>query len=291
MKIILGATLAATLATTVWAEEKVVHFQSEGQEVTATLNTPDGAPAPVVLMLHGFTGSRDELAIPSTGEGIFQRTAQQLADAGFASLRIDFRGSGESLKDLSFADTTFESQVSDALAALDYLKALDTVSGDAISILGWSQGGLVATATAGRSKTPQSVLLWNAVADPDATYGGLFGAEFLNDAVAADAKTDITGKLPWGAEVTLKGAFFDQVASFEPAEELAHYDGPVFVAQGNLDTVVTPDAAQMLLAAHKGEETYFEAEMDHVFNVFSNTKTLDSLVQASVTFLNANSTQ
>ena len=47
------------------AEERV-ELMSGGQPFIGTLATPEGEPAPVVLLLHGFTGSRDELAILNT---------------------------------------------------------------------------------------------------------------------------------------------------------------------------------------------------------------------------------
>ena len=53
-------------------------------------------------MLHGFTGARNELKPLHVEEDIFARTAQHLSEAGYASLRIDFRGSGESVADLTF---------------------------------------------------------------------------------------------------------------------------------------------------------------------------------------------
>lgn len=93
-----AGALALALLGTAQAAEEVVSILVDGQMIKATLETPDGtaAPAPVVLMLHGFTGSRDELPVKDTDEGVFSRTARQLAENGFASLRIDFRGSGES---------------------------------------------------------------------------------------------------------------------------------------------------------------------------------------------------
>ena len=119
------ALAASLLVAGTWhaeAAEKAIDFVVDGQKVVGTLALPDGASTPpVVLLLHGFTGSRDELEIPAVKEGIFERAARMWADKGFASLRIDFRGSGES--EGKFEDTTLDGQVKDALAALDYLAA------------------------------------------------------------------------------------------------------------------------------------------------------------------------
>jgi fermentation-respiration switch protein FrsA (DUF1100 family) len=266
--------------------ESDVTFLSEGQEVVATLSVPGGDPAPVVLLLHGFTGSRDELATEHVPEGVFARTAARLAEAGFASLRIDFRGSGESVADLAFADTTFEGQVADALAAIAYLSGLDSVAADTLHVIGWSQGGLVASAVAGRSDAVDSAVLWNAVADPMATFGAIIGPETMEKGLQADAAEPIPVTLPW-AEIALKGAFFDGIESFSPTEEIAAYSGPLLVVQGSLDTTVPPASADMFLAAHDGPETLWTAEMDHVFNVFTEGEMLETMIADTIAFLRA----
>lgn len=267
--------------------EDVVTISSAAGPFIGTLATPAGDPAPAVLLLHGFTGSRNELPTDAVPEGIFARTAARLAEAGYASLRIDFRGSGESTSELSYADTTFEGQVADALAALDYLAGSDKVAGDDLFIIGWSQGGLVATAAAGRSDIPDAVALWAAVADPEQTYGDLLGAEVMTAGMAAAADEAVTAALPWGAEVALKGGFFDGIESYDPTGEIAGYAGPLLVAQGSLDTTVLPVSADLLIAAHEGPEELWTAEMDHTFNAFATDATLEEMIAATIGFFDA----
>lgn len=267
--------------------DEVVTLLSEGQQLVGTLTLPSGDPAPVVLLLHGFTGTRDELVIPSTEKGVFAHTAKSLADSGFASLRIDFRGSGESITDFQYEETTFEGQIADAVAAVDYLSSLETVAGDDIYVIGWSQGGLIASALAGRSEDLNGVALWQAVGDADATYGGLFGADILAAGKAASPDETITAALPWGAEVKLNGAFFDGIETLDPIAEIAAYSGPLFVTQGMQDTTVLPTAAAAFIEAHDGPEQIWAAQMDHVFNVFTEVNTLDNMIEATVAFFRA----
>ncbi len=282
------ALLATVFATPLAAAgtETVVTVPSAGQEMVATLQVPEGEAAPVVLLLHGFTGARDELATDHVKDGVFAYTADRLAEAGYASLRIDFRGSGESQADMSFAETTFEGQIADALAAMDYLKASDEVDGEDIFVVGWSQGGLVAAAAAGRSNAPDAVALWNAVGDPQKTYGGLFGdAMSIGMDAAPDAPVTVT--LPWGAEVVLNGAFFDGIETHDAVGEIKGFTGPLFVAQGSKDTTVTPDNADAYIAAHEGPEVLWSAEMDHVFNIFASGDTLTDMVGETIAFFEA----
>lgn len=282
MRPALALCLALAASPALSQSEETVTIDTPLGPVVGTLETPAGAPAPVVLLFHGFTGSRDELPVTGTDEGVFSRTARLLAEQGIASLRIDFRGSGESPG--AFADTTFEGQVADGLAALDWLEASPAVDGQRLGLIGWSQGGLVATAVAGRSDKPDALVLWAAVADPEESFAGILGAETLEKGLAAgDAAIPVT--LPWGATIELKQGFFEGVTTFDPVAELASYAGPLMVAHGTQDTTVLPTAVDAFLAAHEGEETSWTAEMDHVFNAFTGPETLDQMVGETIAFL------
>jgi len=239
-------------------------------------------------MLHGFSGSRDELKSDFVKPGVFAHTAKKLSDAGYASLRIDFRGSGESLSDITFAQTTFEGQISDALAALEYLNSLDSVSTDKTYVIGWSQGGLVASAVAGRSNSVDVVALWNAVVDSRATFSGLFGEEVMNTGMSAATDQAVTVALPWGAEITLNGAFFDGIESFDVLSEIKHYTGPLLVAQGSKDEIVSPASANALISAHDGPEQLWTTDMDHVFNIFDSSEALDAMITQTIIYFNEN---
>ncbi|MBY3226013.1 hypothetical protein [Rhizobium laguerreae] len=53
--------LMTTFLVSAQATETIVKLKVEGQTIVATMVTPgDVAKPPVVLMLHGFTGSRNE---------------------------------------------------------------------------------------------------------------------------------------------------------------------------------------------------------------------------------------
>ncbi|MGB8811710.1 MAG: alpha/beta fold hydrolase [Paracoccaceae bacterium] len=264
--------------------EEVITFDTAGGKIVGTLSLPEGGPAPVVLLFHGFTGTRNELAVATTQEGVFSRTARLLADAGYASLRIDFRGSGES--DGAFADTTFEGQIADGLKAVEVMTADPRVKGADLAIIGWSQGGLVATAVAGRSGIPDAVALWAAVVTPKETFSGLLGAETVEKGLTT-GDTPLSITLPWGAVIELKQGFFDGFATLDPLKEIAAYRGPLFVAQGTKDTTVAPISADKLIDAHEGTEQRFSAEMDHVFNAFTGPQTLDEMVGKTIGFFDA----
>ncbi len=281
---------ATTLATLLlaplpaFATETEVTIPSALGDIIGTLNTPEGDPAAVVLLFHGFTGVRDELPVATTDEGVFSRTARLLADQGYASLRIDFRGSGESPG--AFSDTTFEGQIADGMAAMAWLAANPSVKGDDLAIIGWSQGGLVAAAVAGRSGQPDAVALWAAVANPTESLGGILGAAIMaKGAVTGDVPLPI--KLPWGAEIALKQGYFDGIKAMDPLAEIAAYKGPLLVAHGSNDTTVLPKAALDFIKSHDGPEVLWKTQMDHVFNAFTGPDILDLMIEETVDFLDA----
>jgi dipeptidyl aminopeptidase/acylaminoacyl peptidase len=278
--ILVGAVAFAMPAA---ASEETVSVPVEGQRVVGTLSLPDGPPAPVVLLFRGFTGTRDGLPVAGTTEGVFARTARLLRAAGIASLRIDFRDSGES--DGAFEFTTCDRQVADGLAALGWLAAEPRVQGDRVAIIGWSQGGHVAAGVAGRSGAPAAVALRAAVADPEPTFAGLLGADVIARGLALPEGEALRITLHWGAEIALRRGFFDGVRSYAPLAEIAAYTGPLFVAHGSRDDLVPPVAAERFIAAHDGPEALWTADMDHVFNVFTGPETLDTMVAGTIAFL------
>lgn len=280
---LIGLCLYATSAIA-GVKEETVEFAVDGETVVGTLAVPDGGPAPVVLLFHGFTGTRNELPVTNTKDGVFSRTARMLAESGYASLRIDFRGSGESAG--KWEDTTFERQISDAEAAMKFAQADSRVNGAKFAIIGWSQGGLVAAAAAGRTNTPNAVVLWNAAADPVAAFEGLLGKDIV-EAGRKAGDEPIKVKLPWGVEIQLKKPFFDGIFAIDPPKEFAAYKGPVLVTQGSADTTVGPDSGDKFLAARNGDGELWTGKMDHVFNAFTGPETLDEMIGVTTKFLDA----
>ena len=280
-----AAVLAGSMAE-YSVSESDISFTNHGQTVIGTLAMPGGeGPFPVALLLHGFTGMRHELPVVGTEDTMFSRAARWLGERGVASLRIDFRGSGES--EGAWEDTTFSGQVSDTIAALDYLEMLDGVDGGSISILGLSQGGLVGAATAGRDDRVSNLVLWSAVSNPVMSYGILLGYDTLLAGASAGDEA-LTIELPWGAETALKGPFFDDVFLIDPVAEIASYGGPLLAITGSRDTTVTPQphAGQVFLDYHEGAEALVVLDGDHIFDVLAGvTEVIDEALAYSLAWL------
>lgn len=283
-----AAGLLSAVAFGAQAAETTVNIATDKGTVVGVLETPDGVTgAPVLLLLHGFTGTRDELPVAGTEEGVFSRSARLLAEAGYASLRIDFRGSGES--EGKWEDTTFSGQIADAVATIDWLKAHADVDGSKLAIIGWSQGGLVgAHAAAAREDDVDALVLWAPAVFPLHNFEPMVGAETLAEALKAEADTPFTFTLPWGAETTLNAGFFHELATTSTVGAVSDYDGPLKVIVGTRDDVVWPQPAlgEILMTYHDGEESLAVIDSDHVWNAFVGPQTIDEeMVPMSVEWI------
>jgi uncharacterized protein len=87
---------------------------ADGFSIAAVHSVTKGAKC-VVLWLHGITVDKDEYL------GLFKQGAEYLADKGLDSLRIDFRGHGQSSG--SSLDFSVAGQMLDVEAALSYIES------------------------------------------------------------------------------------------------------------------------------------------------------------------------
>lgn len=275
------AALTAMTAAAHAAEEKIA-LDSGGTSIAGVLNIPDGSEKPpVVLILHGFTGQKEEFVIGGTETGLFTDIARRLAEAGIASLRIDFAGSGESGG--AWEDTTFSGQIADAVAVFDQLQVLPNVDGSRIGILGYSQGGLVGAHLAAARPETDAVVLWAPVTNPIETYGTIMGREKIAAALAAPADKVITSDLSWGGSTNLKARFFHEMPAISAAGAISGYSGPLRLIVGSQETIVAPQpaAAEQLLRYHDGVEDIVVMETDHDFGAGASIAPVDEYLGPS----------
>jgi dipeptidyl aminopeptidase/acylaminoacyl peptidase len=135
-------------------ERESIVLENHGQKIFGMFHRPliQEAPYPTVLMCHGLAGHK-------TGKyRVYVNLAKKLSEAGIASLRIDFRGSGDS--EGEFSEMTLEGEVSDALKALDFMVNDPLVDVTRIGLFGRSIGGTVALLAARHSRCVKSLATW-----------------------------------------------------------------------------------------------------------------------------------
>jgi hypothetical protein len=131
-------------------EEKVVFYNEKNQKLVGLLTLPENKKPPVAIIIHGFKGTKEYHSFASN-------SIKPLTDAGFAVLRMDCRGSGES--DLEFKDMTIKSESEDVLTAIDYAKTLDFLDSGKIALIGISMG-VAAIVMAMRNKPKVKTLVF-----------------------------------------------------------------------------------------------------------------------------------
>lgn len=269
---------------------KEVNFQNEGMRVNCTLRTPRLAKSyPIVITLNGFGGYKDEANIPGTDEGILSRTARILAEQGFCVLQVEFRGQPDS--DGDYGMTSFSSQVSDVLAAVNYIQKLkDPVKRDSIGLIGFSQGGLVGSIAASQDPRISSIVMWSAPAFPPHDYEGLITKDGIRQGLAlAEGETAmfpiyVEGTYYW--DVQLGRQFFIDLFTVTPLPNLKNYGGNMMYIAGLNDVIVwpQPQVGHTWLKFHDGKEKLVELDADHAFDFWDGPvpEKLDDAIYWSV---------
>lgn len=256
-----------------WNEE-TVYLENEGMTLVCSLTIPSTQNlCPIVITLNGFAGDRNDVVIPGTDEPFFKRFARILAEQGIASLRVDFRGSGETGG--GYEMTTFSTQISDAMAALKYIRKnlKHQVNTHSIGIMGFSQGGIVGSTVAAKDRGVDALVLWSPVTSPPHCYQGLLTYEGVQQGLALpDDGWDMFGIYVGGQYVGLdlplgKG-FFKDLFEIDPVAEIRKYRKPLMVIVGKNDPIVwqQPAKGQLYMKYHHGIEKLVALDTDHSFN-------------------------
>ncbi len=130
-------------------EDVVFENKKAGINLAGTLSIPEGeGPFPAVILVSG-SGAQDrnqELAKHKP----FLVIADYLTTNGYAVLRYDDRGFGESQGNFQIATTA--DFTTDAISAFDFLRDRDDIDKKKIGVCGHSEGGMIAQMMAAKLK-------------------------------------------------------------------------------------------------------------------------------------------
>jgi pimeloyl-ACP methyl ester carboxylesterase len=195
---------------------------------------------------------------------IFGQLANTLADAGFAVLRYDKRGVGQSGGRPEAA--TLADFAEDAKAAIKMLSDRKDIDRKKIAVLGHSEGGAVAMLAASKNDRVAALVLIASigVTGKDLNlYQVSHGLERSNRSEAEKQATLALQKQIQDAVLTGKGwdkievpdairrqadtPWFQSFLAFDPARAMRSLEQPILIVQGELDTQVPPSNADRLL--------------------------------------------
>lgn len=219
---------------------------SEGHQLAAALDTPDGAISAYALFAHCFTCGKDVLAA--------SRIALGLAAKGIAVLRFDFTGLGSSEGD--FANSTFSSNVADLVRAADHLR--ETRKAPAI-LIGHSLGGAAILAAAGQIPDAKTVVTIAAPSDPAHVTG--FFKDRIED-IHKLGKVDVTLA---GRPFQIKREFLDDIAEHGLMTHVANLHKALLIMHAPTDDTVSIDNATRIFVAAKHPKSFVSlADADHL---------------------------
>ena len=224
---------------------------SGGDQLDARLEMPGGPPRAYALFAHCFTCSKDYFAA--------SRISRRLADRGFAVLRFDFTGLGES--EGTFSETSFSSNVADIEKAADFLKR--EYQAPAL-LVGHSLGGAAAIMAAGRIASVKAVATLAAPADASHVIQSM-GVD--TDAIERDGQAE--AKLG-GRTFTVKRQFLDDIADQNVEAAARALDRPLLIAHSPVDAVVGIDNASRLFLEARHPKSF--VSLDHADHLIGDRR-------------------
>jgi uncharacterized protein len=257
----IASAASRTAAFSIPGDESVL-VPSLGFNLAATITRPAGATAavPAVILIGGSGPTdRDETV---AGIPIFGQVARDLVAAGFAVVRYDKRGVGQSggrAESVTIAD-----YAEDARQVLLWLEKQKGIDKNRIALVGHSEGGLVAMLTAGRERGKVAAI---ALVGTPAASGNevvleqqkhLLSKMPIDDAqreekIALQQKINTavikgTGwaDIPVAARRAADTPWFFSFLTFDPEKAMENTRQPVVIVQGELDTQVMPHHADQL---------------------------------------------
>lgn len=191
-----------------------------------------------VLMAHCFTCSKDLHTMT--------RLAKGLAEAGYAAMRFDFTGRGESGGD--FKDKTLSANVSDLVRAATHLIQMGF---GPCGLIGHSLGGVAAVLAAHRLKTVRSLVTMGAPSD----------ATHVKHLFTSDTEVNIAGRV-----FEIEPTFMADLGQHDVLTRASELNRPYMVVHATDDPVVSFDnGEQLFAAASEPKRFYTPEEGGHLF--------------------------
>ena len=228
--------------------EKLTFTNNQGQNLAALLERPETGVRAYALFAHCFTCSKNI--------GTATRISRALANRGFAVLRFDFTGLGNSEGD--FANTNFSSNIDDLLAAADYLRQHHKAPE---VLIGHSLGGAAVIAAAPKIPEARAVVTIAAPSDPGHMR------HLLRDRVDEIESQGWAHVSIGGQEFTIRKQFLDDVAEHSLIDVLQHLDKALLLLHSPKDKLIDIEHACHLFDAARHPKSMISLDnADHLLN-------------------------
>lgn len=218
----------------------------EGERIFAGFHLPTEVASHAVVMCHPL--GEEKL----WSHRVFVSFARDLAAAGFAVLRFDFRGEGDS--DREFESSDFETRVMDACLAVNAIRELHP-SVTEVTLMGLRLGASVAATAATRQSAVTRLLLWDPVVDGEAYMQSFLRLNLMYQMSihrrVIENRDALVARLGNGETVNIEGyelanPLFRQVSAFRLRDTLPAFNGETVIVQINQGDVPSkPELAEL----------------------------------------------
>ena len=215
-----------------------------GERVFAGLHQPARPATRAVVICHPL--GEEKL----WSHRVLVSFARDLAEAGFAVLRFDFRGEGDSDRD--FQETDLETRIQDVGLAVDTVRGLSPSVTD-VTLMGLRLGASVAAAAAADRSDVARLLLWDPVIDGAAYMQAVLRLNLMYQMAihrqVIENRDALVERLAKGETVNIEGyevaePLFRQVSEFRLDQVLQRFPGATSILQINQsEAPVRPELA------------------------------------------------
>lgn len=279
------------------ATVKVEASRNADVEIPVGVTVPEleeGEQCPVVLVFHGFLGSRDEGGIFSgkEAENGYDGLAEQLLELGIGTIRIDQSGCGESSEDLE--NYTIGNSISDMEDAYAYCMENYPFDENKVGIVGHSMGGKLAPKYASEHPEVTAMVLLNPAGDNGNTSLLTAAAAGLDYPVLAEAEVK-NGKIYnealsqyVGADMYMSEEYFKEVDASETGDEIKEFvkaGNHGLMIYGGKDNIINPKTYSWI-TANTGISYACIEDMGHELGrEDNNTEMINMVVEMSASHL------
>ncbi|MCG2419009.1 alpha/beta fold hydrolase [Aequorivita sp. F47161] len=229
--------------------EKVSFTNKDEEQLAGRLELPlDQKPHNFAIFAHCFTCTKNLIAV--------KNISRSLTAAGFAVLRFDFTGLGESEGD--FENTNFSGNVDDLIEAANFLTKNYIAP---TLIIGHSLGGAAAIFAADKIPSIKAVAVINSPSDPSHVRN------LLRDSAQEIAKNGKAKVNLGGVDFTIKKQFLDDLENKSLKTIVGSFRKALLILHSPQDkTVGIKNAEDLYIAAHHPKSFISLDSVDHLLS-------------------------
>jgi len=241
--------------------QKITFQNKEGETLVGRLEMPaDRHPHNYAIFAHCFTCNKNLLAV--------KNISRALTASGFAVLRFDFTGLGESEGD--FEDTNFSGNVSDLVAAARFLEQYYEAP---TLLVGHSLGGAAVIFAAAKIASIRAVATIGAPSNP-IHVKHLFKSTIPEIEASGKAVVNLSGR-----DFTIKKQFLDDLDTNSLMTIVKELRKPILILHSPQDdTVGIKNAEEIYVAAHHPKSFVSLDGADHLLTRKEDSQYVGALI-------------